>query len=133
MLSRVLTSKGIYPAVDPLTSTSKMLDPEQLSTQHFCIAQEVKQLLQRYKELQDVISILGVEELSDYDKLIVERARKVERFLSQPFSVAEVFTRVPGRYVTLNNTIKGFSTIICGDVDFMPEGAFYLKGTIGDT
>ena len=132
VLSRPLASKGIYPAVDPLNSTSKMLDPEYLEPKHFCIAQEVKQLLQRYKELQDVIAILGLEELSDADKLIVERARKVEKFLSQPFSVAEVFTRIPGRYVTLDETVDGFSQIVSGDLDAIAEGAFYLKGSLRD-
>ena len=132
VLSRPLASKGIYPAVDPLNSTSKMLDPEYLEPKHFCIAQEVKQLLQRYKELQDVIAILGLEELSDADKLIVERARKVEKFLSQPFSVAEVFTRIPGRYVTLDETVEGFSQIVSGELDSIAEGAFYLKGSLRD-
>ena len=132
VLSRPLASKGIYPAVDPLNSTSKMLDPEYLEPKHFCTAQEVKQLLQRYKELQDVIAILGLEELSDADKLIVERARKVEKFLSQPFSVAEVFTRIPGRYVTLAETVDGFSQIISGELDSLSEGAFYLKGSLRD-
>lgn len=132
VLSRPLASKGIYPAVDPLNSTSKMLDPEYLEPKHFCTAQEVKQLLQRYKELQDVIAILGLEELSDADKLIVERARKVEKFLSQPFSVAEVFTRIPGRYVTLEETVDGFSQIISGELDSLSEGAFYLKGSLRD-
>ena len=132
VLSRPLASKGIYPAVDPLNSTSKMLDPDYLEPKHFCIAQEVKQLLQRYKELQDVIAILGLEELSDADKLIVERARKVEKFLSQPFSVAEVFTRIPGRYVTLDETVDGFSQIVSGELDALAEGAFYLKGSLKD-
>lgn len=132
VLSRPLASKGIYPAVDPLNSTSKMLDPEYLEPKHFCTAQEVKQLLQRYKELQDVIAILGLEELSDSDKLIVERARKVEKFLSQPFSVAEVFTRIPGRYVTLAETVDGFSQIVSGELDAIAEGAFYLKGLLRD-
>ena len=132
VLSRPLASKGIYPAVDPLNSTSKMLDPEYLEPRHFCVAQEVKQLLQRYKELQDVIAILGLEELSDADKLTVERARKVEKFLSQPFSVAEVFTRIPGRYVTLDETVEGFSQIVSGELDSIAEGAFYLKGSLRD-
>ena len=132
VLSRPLASKGIYPAVDPLNSTSKMLDPDYLEPKHFCIACEVKQLLQRYKELQDVIAILGLEELSDADKLIVERARKVEKFLSQPFSVAEVFTRIPGRYVTLSETVDGFSQIVSGELDALSEGAFYLKGSLKD-
>jgi F-type H+-transporting ATPase subunit beta len=132
VLSRVLASKGIYPAVDPFNSTSKILDPSYLKQQHFCVAFEVKQLLQRYKELQDVIAILGLEELSDSDRLVVDRARKVERFLSQPFFVAEVFTRIQGRYVPLDSTVEGFSQIVSGDFDSVPEGLFYLKGSVSD-
>jgi F-type H+-transporting ATPase subunit beta len=132
VLSRVLASKGIYPAVDPFNSTSKLLDPSWLAQDHFCIAISVKQILQRYKELQDVIAILGLEELSDSDRQLVERARKVERFLSQPFFVAEVFTRLPGSYVSLSDSKFGFSSIISGDLDDIEEGNFYLKGTIAD-
>mmetsp|Transcript_99867 Transcript_99867/g.303165 ORF Transcript_99867/g.303165 Transcript_99867/m.303165 type:complete len:715 (-) Transcript_99867:224-2368(-) len=132
VLSRVLAAKGIYPAVDPFNSTSKLLDPYYVEQEHFCVAQDVKQIMQRYKELQDVIAILGLEELSDQDRIIVDRARKVERFLSQPFFVAEVFTRIQGRYVSLGNTIFGFSKIIKGDLDTFMEGSFYLKGAIDD-
>merc|ERR1719437_328770 len=132
VLSRVLASKGIYPAVDPFNSTSKILDPSYLKQQHFCVAFEVKQILQRYKELQDVIAILGLEELSDSDRLIVDRARKVERFLSQPFFVAEVSTRIQGRYVSLDSTVTGFCQIVSGEFDACSEGAFYLKGSISE-
>jgi len=132
VLSRALASKGIYPAVDPFNSTSKMLHPSYVKQEHFCVASDVKQMLQRYKELQDVIAILGLEELSDQDRIVVDRARKVERFLSQPFFVAEVFTRIQGSYVCLNDTIIGFSQIINGELDTWSEGAFYLKGTICD-
>jgi F-type H+-transporting ATPase subunit beta len=132
VLSRTLAAKGIYPAVDPFNSTSKMLDPSYVKQEHFCVATDVKQMLQRYKELQDVIAILGLEELSDQDRVVVDRARKVERFLSQPFFVAEVFTRIEGRYVSLNDTIIGFSKIVTGELDTWSEGAFYLKGAICD-
>jgi F-type H+-transporting ATPase subunit beta len=132
VLSRALASKGIYPAVDPFNSTSKILDPSYLKQQHFCVAFEVKQLLQRYKELQDVIAILGLEELSDSDRLIVDRARKLEKFLSQPFFVAEVFTRIPGRYVSLESTVFGFSQIVSGALDHVTEGLFYLKGSCSE-
>jgi F-type H+-transporting ATPase subunit beta len=132
VLSRSLASKGIYPAVDPFNSTSKMLDPSYVSNEHFCVATNVKQMLQRYKELQDVIAILGLEELSDVDRLVVDRARKVERFLSQPFFVAEVFTRIAGRYVSINDTITGFDKIVNGQLDTCSEGAFYLRGAICD-
>lgn len=132
VLSRVLASKGIYPAVDAFNSTSKILDPAYISADHFCVASDVKQILQRYKELQDLIAILGLEELSDQDKLVVNRARKVERFLSQPFFVAEVFTRIAGRYVSRDDTISGFQQIVAGDYDQEAEGAFYLKGSIRD-
>jgi F-type H+-transporting ATPase subunit beta len=132
VLSRAYASKAIYPAVDPFNSTSKMQAPSYLKQEHFCVANDVKKMLQRYKELQDVIAILGLEELSDQDRLTVERARKVERFLSQPFFVAEVFTRIPGRYVSLNDTVVGFAQIIGGELDTCSEGAFYLKGAISD-
>jgi F-type H+-transporting ATPase subunit beta len=132
VLSRALASKGIYPAVDPFNSTSKMLDPSYVRQDHFCVATDVKQMLQRYKELQDVIAILGLEELSDVDRVVVDRARKVERFLSQPFFVAEVFTRIEGRYVSLNDTILGFNKIVTGELDTCSEGSFYLKGAISD-
>ena len=132
VLSRALASKGIYPAVDPFNSTSKMLDPSYLAQEHFCVATDVKQILQRYKELQDIIAILGIEELTDQDRVVVNRARKIERFLSQPFFLAEIFTRIQGRYVSLNDTIIGFSQIVTGDLDILSEGGFYLKGTICD-
>jgi len=132
VLSRALASKGIYPAVDPFNSTSKMLDPLYVSEEHFCVAIDVKQLLQRYKELQDVIAIVGLEELSDDDRVTVNRSRKLERFLSQPFFVAQVFTRIDGRYVCLDETIDGFQRIVAGYVDDWAEGMFYLKGSISD-
>lgn len=132
VLSRGLASKGIYPAVDPFNSTSKILDPSYLKQEHFYVASNVKQILQRYKELQDVIAILGLEELSNQDRVVVNRARKIERFLSQPFFVAEIFTRIQGRYVCLNDTILGFSQIVTGELDIWSEGGFYLKGTLCD-
>jgi F-type H+-transporting ATPase subunit beta len=130
VLSRNLAAKGIYPAVDPLDSTSTMLQPGIVSEEHYQIAQGVKQTLQRYKELQDIIAILGLDELSEEDRLTVARARKVERFLSQPFFVAEVFTGSPGQYVSLEETIKGFTMILNGELDDLPEQAFYLVGNI---
>ena len=130
VLSRGLASKGIYPAVDPLDSTSTMLQPSIVGQDHYGIAQDVKETLQRYKELQDIIAILGIDELSEEDRLVVARARKVERFLSQPFFVAEVFTGSPGKYVSLEDTMKGFSAILNGDFDDLPEQAFYLVGDI---
>jgi F-type H+-transporting ATPase subunit beta len=132
VLSRKLSGKGIFPAVDTYMSTSKLQSPEFLSKSHYCTAQDVVQVLQRYKELQDVIAVLGLEELSDQDKILVARARKIERFLSQPFFVAEVFTRIPGRYVTLEATVAGFQKILTGECDSTPEGRFYLKGSIAD-
>lgn len=132
VLSRGLASKAIYPAVDPFNSTSKMLDPSYIKQEHFYVASDVKQILQRYKELQDVIAILGLEELSNQDRVVVNRARKIERFLSQPFFVAEVFTRIQGRYVCLSDTIIGFSQIVTGSLDIWSEGGFYLKGSICD-
>jgi len=128
VLSRLLASKGIYPAVDPAASSSKMLDPSSISGTHYSVALAVVGLLQRYKELQDVIAILGLEELSDPDKRVVDRARKVERFLSQPFFVAEVFTRMPGRYVDLATSVKCFKAIVDGQLDHRPESAFYMQG-----
>jgi len=132
VLSRNLAAKGIYPAVDPLDSTSTMLQPWILGDKHYDIAQNVKQTLQRYKELQDIIAILGLDELSEEDRLTVARARKVERFLSQPFFVAEVFTGSPGKYVSLSETIQGFELILAGDLDELPEQAFYLVGNIDE-
>lgn len=132
VLSRQLTAKGIYPAVDPFNSTSKLLDPRYISHAHFTTASQVKQMLQRYKELQDIIAILGLEELSNNDRQTVERARKVERFLSQPFFVAEVFTRIDGRYIKLQDTIQGFTQIVGGELDHIGEGRFYMQGSISD-
>ena len=130
VLSRNLAAKGIYPAVDPLDSTSTMLQPNIVSAEHYATAETVKETLQRYKELQDIIAILGIDELSDEDRLTVARARKVERFLSQPFFVAEIFTGSPGEYVSLEQTIKGFSMILNGELDDLPEQSFYLVGNI---
>ena len=129
-LSREIASLGIYPAVDPLASTSRILDPNVVGAGHYDTAQAVKQVLQRYKELQDIIAILGVEELSEEDKLAVSRARKIQRFLSQPFFVAEQFTGMPGKYVRVADTIRGFQEIVDGKHDELPEQAFYLVGTI---
>ena len=132
VLSRGLASKGIYPAVDPLDSTSTMLQAEIIGDEHYGVAQDVKETLQRYKELQDIIAILGIEELSEEDRTVVSRARKLERFLSQPFFVAEVFTGSPGKYVSLENTLKGFQMILAGKLDDLPEQAFYLVGDIDE-
>jgi F-type H+-transporting ATPase subunit beta len=132
VLSRNLAAKGIYPAVDPLDSTSTMLQPWILGDKHYGTAQNVKQTLQRYKELQDIIAILGLDELSEEDRLTVARARKVERFLSQPFFVAEVFTGSPGKYVSLAETIQGFELILSGELDELPEQSFYLVGNIDE-
>ncbi len=131
-LSRKIFELGIYPAVDPLTSTSRILDPLVIGDEHYNVAQEVKRILQSYKDLQDIINILGIDELSDEDKLTVARARKIQRFMSQPFSVAEIFTNTPGKYVKLEDTIKGFKAICAGEYDVLPENAFYLVGTIED-
>nr|YP_009399111.1 ATP synthase CF1 subunit beta [Taenioma perpusillum]ARW68508.1 ATP synthase CF1 subunit beta [Taenioma perpusillum] len=130
VLSRGLAAKGIYPAVDPLGSTSTMLQPNIVSAEHYDTAQQIKSTLQRYKELQDIIAILGLDELSEEDRLTVARARKIERFLSQPFFVAEVFTGSPGKYVSLEDSIKGFQMILKGELDDLPEQAFYLVGDI---
>ena len=130
VLSRAISSLGIYPAVDPLESTSRILAPEIVGTEHYEVARQVQSILQRYKELQDIIAIMGMDELSDEDKLIVARARKVERFLSQPFSVAEQFTGMEGKYVPLKETIRGFKEIIEGKHDDLPESAFLFVGTI---
>jgi len=132
VLSRGLAAKGIYPAVDPLDSTSTMLQPNIVSEKHYEIAETVKETLQRYKELQDIIAILGIDELSEEDRLTVARARKVERFLSQPFFVAEIFTGSPGKYVSLEETIKGFTMVLEGELDELPEQAFYLVGNIDE-
>ncbi len=130
VLSRQIAELGIYPAVDPLDSTSQMLDPEIVGDKHYNIAREVQRILQTYKSLQDIIAILGMDELSEEDKLIVSRARKIQRFLSQPFHVAEVFTGMPGKFVDLEDTIAGFKGLIEGKYDYMPEAAFYMVGTI---
>ncbi|MBZ4687935.1 MAG: F-type H+/Na+-transporting ATPase subunit beta [Clostridia bacterium] len=130
VLSRQIVEKGIYPAVDPLDSTSRILDPRTLGEEHYNVARGVQEVLQRYKELQDIIAILGMDELSEEDKLTVARARKIERFLSQPFFVAEQFTGMPGKYVQLKDTIKGFKEILEGKHDDLPEQAFYMVGTI---
>jgi len=132
VLSRGLAAKGIYPAVDPLDSTSTMLQPWIVGDDHYKTAQNVKQTLQRYKELQDIIAILGLDELSEEDRLVVARARKIERFLSQPFFVAEVFTGSPGKYVSLAETISGFKLILSGELDELPEQSFYLVGNIDE-
>nr|YP_009093287.1 ATP synthase CF1 beta subunit [Cerataulina daemon]AIR75960.1 ATP synthase CF1 beta subunit [Cerataulina daemon] len=132
VLSRNLAAKGIYPAVDPLDSTSTMLQPGIVTEEHYEIAETVKETLQRYKELQDIIAILGIDELSEEDRLTVARARKVERFLSQPFFVAEIFTGSPGKYVSLEETIKGFTLILTGELDDLPEQSFYLVGNIDE-
>ncbi|MTD44136.1 F0F1 ATP synthase subunit beta [Conexibacter sp. W3-3-2] len=132
VLSRAISEKGIYPAVDPLDSTSTILKPDILGEEHFAVANATKELLQRYKELQDIIAILGIDELSEEDKLVVGRARRIERFLSQPFHVAEQFTGTPGAYVPIAESIRGFKEILEGQHDDLPERAFYLKGTIDD-
>jgi len=132
VLSRGLTELGIYPAVDPLASTSRILDPIILGDEHYQTARAVQSILQRYRDLQDIIAILGMEELSDEDKLIVGRARKIQRFLSQPFSVAEAFTGQPGRYVKLADTVKSFKEVVEGKHDELPEQAFYMVGDIAE-
>jgi F-type H+-transporting ATPase subunit beta len=130
VLSRQIAELGIYPAVDPLDSTSRVLDPRVVGNEHYNTAREVQEVLQQYKSLQDIIAILGMDELSEEDKLTVARARKIQRFLSQPFHVAEVFTGTPGVFVSLEDSIKGFSGIVAGDYDHLPEAAFYMVGTI---
>ena len=132
MLNRSLTEIGIYPAVDPLDSSSTILDPEIVGEEHYNVAREVQRVLQRNKELQDIIAILGMEELSDEDKQTVQRARRIQRFLSQPFFVAEQFTGNPGQYVSLKDTVAGFKEILEGKHDDKPESAFYMKGSIKD-
>jgi len=132
VLSRALTEIGIYPAVDPLASTSRILDPRIVGQEHYDVAQQVKKTLQTYKDLQDIIAILGIDELSEDQKVTVARARKIQRFLSQPFHVAEQFTGSPGRYVKVADTVKGFGDIVAGKYDDIPEQAFYMKGTIDE-
>jgi F-type H+-transporting ATPase subunit beta len=130
VLSRDIASLGIYPAVDPLDSTSRQLDPLVIGQDHYDVARSVQTVLQRYKELKDIIAILGMDELSDEDKQTVYRARRISQFLSQPFTVAEIFTNVPGKYVSLKDTIAGFKAILAGDYDHLPEQAFSMVGTI---
>lgn len=132
VLNRKIAEKGIYPAVDPLDSTSRILDPQVVGEEHYKIASSVQQVLQKYKDLQDIIAILGMDELSEEDKKVVERARKIEKFLSQPFFVAEVFTGSPGKYVTLQETLEGFKGILEGKYDHIPENAFYMVGNINE-
>jgi F-type H+-transporting ATPase subunit beta len=132
VLNRAISEKGIYPAVDPLDSTSRILDPQVVGEEHYQTARRVQEILQRYKALQDIIAILGMDELSEEDKLTVARARKIERFMSQPFDVAEVFTGSPGVFVQLEDTIKGFKGLVAGEYDHLPEAAFYMVGTIED-
>jgi len=130
VLSRQISDRGIYPAVDPLDSTSRIMDPIIVGQEHYDVARSVTNILQAYKDLQDIINILGMDELSDDDKITVQRARKVEKFLSQPFFVAEQFSGTPGKYVKLEDTIKGFKGIVSGEYDGLPENAFYMVGTI---
>ncbi len=130
VLSRQIAELGIYPAVDPLDSTSRILDPRVLGDEHYAVARSVQEVLQKYKSLQDIIAILGMDELSEEDKLVVARARKIQRFLSQPFHVAEIFTGTPGEFVQLEDTISGFKAIVAGEYDHLPEAAFYLVGNI---
>jgi F-type H+-transporting ATPase subunit beta len=132
VLSRKIVEQGIYPAVDPLESTSRILEPDVVGEDHYNTARAVQESLQKYKELQDIIAILGMDELSDEDKLTVYRARKIQRFLSQPFHVAENFTGVPGEFVPIEETIKGFKAILSGEMDEYPEAAFFNVGTIDD-
>jgi F-type H+-transporting ATPase subunit beta len=132
VLSRPLTALGIYPAVDPLDSSSRALDPQIVGEDHYEVATNVQRVLQRYKDLQDIIAILGIDELSEEDKLIVARARKIQKFLSQPFHVAEQFTGIPGKYVPLKDTVRSFRMIVDGELDDLPEQAFYMAGVIED-
>jgi F-type H+-transporting ATPase subunit beta len=132
VLNRSIAEKGIYPAVDPLDSSSRLLDPNILGEEHYNVARGVQQILQKYKDLQDIIAILGMDELSEEDKMTVERARKIEKYLSQPFHVAEVFTGSPGVYVTLEDTINGFKGLLEGKYDDLPEAAFYMVGNIDE-
>lgn len=130
VLSRQIASLGIYPAVDPLESTSRVLDPNVIGEEHYNVARTVQQILQKYKDLQDIIAILGMDELSEEDKIVVNRARRIQKFLSQPFSVAEAFTGMSGKYVKLEDTIRSFKEIIEGKYDHLPEQAFYMVGSI---
>jgi F-type H+-transporting ATPase subunit beta len=130
VLSRQIVELGIYPAVDPLDSTSRILDPRVVGNEHYIVAKTVQEVLQKYKDLQDIIAILGMDELSDEDKLVVSRARKIQRFLSQPFFVAEEFTGTPGKYVKLEDTVRGFKGLVEGEYDDIPEQAFWMVGGI---
>jgi F-type H+-transporting ATPase subunit beta len=130
VLSRQIAELGIYPAVDPLDSTSRVLDPQFVGEEHYKVARDVQRILQRYKNLQDIIAILGMDELSEEDKLVVNRARKIQKFLSQPFFVAQAFTGVEGRYVKLADTIRSFKAVVAGEYDHLPEAAFYMVGAI---
>jgi F-type H+-transporting ATPase subunit beta len=132
VLTRALTEIGIYPAVDPLDSTSRILDAQYIGERHYNVATEVQRILQRYKDLQDIIAILGMDELSEEDKIVVGRARRIQRFLSQPFHVAEQFTGRAGKYVKLEDTIESFERVVAGEFDHLPEQAFYMKGGIED-
>ena len=132
MLTRALTEIGIYPAVDPLDSTSRILDPQFIGERHYKVAADVQRILQRYKDLQDIIAILGMDELAEEDKILVGRARRIQRFLSQPFHVAEQFTGIKGKYVKLEDTIESFERVVAGEFDHLPEQAFYMKGGIED-
>jgi F-type H+-transporting ATPase subunit beta len=132
VLERSIAEKGIYPAVDPLASVSKALEPSIVGDEHYKVARELQRVLQRYKDLQDIIAILGLDELSPEDKQAVFRARKIERFFSQPFAVAEVFTGTPGKYVPVKETVRGFKMILSGELDHIPEGDFYMKGGIDE-
>jgi F-type H+-transporting ATPase subunit beta len=132
VLSRQIAELGIYPAVDPLDSTSRLLDPNIIGEEHYQVARRVQEILQRYKDLQDIIAILGIDELSEDDKIVVARARKIQRFLSQPFHVAEQFTNIKGEYVKVKETIRSFKELVDGKQDELPEQAFYMVGTIED-
>ncbi|NJD19908.1 MAG: F0F1 ATP synthase subunit beta, partial [Gemmatimonadetes bacterium] len=132
VLSRAISELGIYPAVDPLDSTSRIMDPQFIGERHYRVATRVQEILQRYKDLQDIIAILGMDELTEEDKIIVGRARRIQRFLSQPFFVAEAFTGTPGRYVKLDDTIESFERVAKGEFDHLPEQAFYMRGGIED-
>ncbi|MBC8086469.1 MAG: F0F1 ATP synthase subunit beta, partial [Phycisphaerae bacterium] len=131
-LNRKITELGIYPAVDPLDSTSRILDPQFVGERHYAAATQTQRILQRYKELQDIIAILGMDELSEEDKLVVGRARRLQRFMSQPFAVAEQFTGIPGKYVKLEETISSFERICAGEFDSLPEQAFFMAGGVDD-
>ena len=130
VLSRSIAEKGIYPAVDPLDSTSRMLDPRVVGQEHYDVARQVQAILQKYKSLQDIIAILGMDELSEEDKMVVSRARKIQKFLSQPFHVAEVFTGISGKFVQVEDTVKSFKAVVDGEYDHLPEAAFYMVGGI---